>query len=355
MPASATSTDAAGELAALLATVQRNCDLADAHHAAEKSLCTYLLGMREYYRWEADLPLGQAPERERLSRWIADREVRWERLRDEGAAFDPLPLAAGIDPFDEARVNGELAGRELVYGAGIGLFGAPLFFLAERRSEQRRDGAQVIVAGHEFARGFAAPPAASRGDTVIVRLDAMRRWLWTRNEGARRTPVDNAFGAALRGYGDPADADTVERMAVGEAETLILHELGELQAAAMFGEPWEAMLAASDDRRTELTLRSVRDLLADCRVTLPALIERPGDASLFFWLANFDGLRRALAPELAAAFSVQPQRIDRAALDRAAKLGRKTWGAVADDLLSVWRRDGNAALKARVASLSAAQ
>jgi len=346
---------AAGALATLAAAVQRNCDLADAHHADGKSLCTYLLGMREYFRWETRLPPGQAPERAALSRWIAQREARWELLREDGAAgFAPLPIAEGIDPFDDERVNRHLVGQEVVYGAGVGLFGAPLFFLARRESDHFRDGARVIVAGAELARGFVAAPAVSRGDTVIIRRDALRRWLWTRIEAAQREPADNAFGTALRAYGDPADAATVERMAQGETETLILHELGELKAGGLLGAEWEAMLAGIGDRRTELLVRAVRDLLADCLVTLPALIERQADTSLHFWRASFDGLRRVLDPDLAAACRASPPGIDRSALDRAAQRGRETWREVAEDLLSNWRRGGNAALQARAAALSAA-
>jgi len=354
-PALSAQALAADGLTALVAAVQRNCDLADAHHADGKSLCTYLLGMREYFRWETRLPLGKAPERAALSCWIAQREAHWELLRENGSArFAPLPLADGIDPFDDERVNRYLASQGIVYGAGIGLFGAPLFFLAERESDQLRDGARVIVAGTELARGVVAPPAASRGDTVIIRRDALRRWLSTRIEGAQRGPADNAFGTALRAYGDPADAATVERMAHGETETLVLHELGELRAAALLGEEWETMLAGIDDRRTELLVRAVRDLLADCLVTLPALTERQAAASLQFWRANFDGLRRVLAPDLATAFGAPLSRIDLAALDRATRVGRKTWRAVADHLLTEWRRGGNAALQARAAALSAA-
>jgi hypothetical protein len=301
------------------------------------------------------LPLGEAPERSALAGWISDREQRWERLHDAGAtAFAALPLEGGLDPFDETEANGRLAGHGLVYGAGIGLFGAPLFFLAACESDKAREGARVIVAGTELARGFMAPPAVSRGDTVIVRRDALRRWLWTRTEAARRGPAENAFGAALRAYGDPADAATVERMAEGEIETLILHELGELQAATLLGTDWEQMLCGIDDRRTELLVRAVRDLLADCLVTLPALVRRQADASLNFWLANFDGLRRMMAPDLAVAFGGQPPRIDHAALERAAQRGRDVWREAADDLLSNWRRGGNTALRARAAVLPAA-
>ncbi|HSP01523.1 MAG TPA: hypothetical protein VLN90_08695, partial [Thioalkalivibrio sp.] len=39
------------QLSDLRQSVQRNCDIADARHAGNDTLCTYLLKMREFYRW----------------------------------------------------------------------------------------------------------------------------------------------------------------------------------------------------------------------------------------------------------------------------------------------------------------
>jgi hypothetical protein len=103
------------------------------------------------------------------------------------------------------------------------------------------------------------------------------------------------------------------------------------------------MLAASD-RRTELMLRAVRDLLADCLVTLPELLAHDGDASLLFWFATFDGMRRQLAPELAAAHCSKSNKIDRAALASAARASEIHWHELARELLALWQRYGSAAL-----------
>ncbi|MCS6786726.1 MAG: hypothetical protein NZ524_06820, partial [Thiobacillaceae bacterium] len=46
------------DLAALINAVQRNCDISDAQYAGDLTLCTFLLKMRELYRWEHDIPLG---------------------------------------------------------------------------------------------------------------------------------------------------------------------------------------------------------------------------------------------------------------------------------------------------------
>jgi len=333
-------------IAALTDAVQRNCNLADALHAQEKSLCTYLLGMREYFRWSEQLPLGTAPDKERLSRWIAHQEMAWDDLRGhDSTAFEGLPLDGEIDPFDEASVNERIASHGLVYGAGIGLFRAPMFFLGRRRSEQMRGTAKVIVADRELARGFVAAPATSRSSTIIVRLDALRRWLWTRAEAAQRNDRERTFAAALQAYGAAEGvADAVDRMAQAEVETLVLHELGELRAGELLGAVWEDMLADVDDRRTELTLRAIRDVLADCLVTLPNLIARETSASLLFWFATFDGLRRALAPSLAEAYRAEAGQLDLAALDRAAQTARDRWLTTALELCITWRSGGSAAV-----------
>jgi hypothetical protein len=345
------------DIASLAAAVQANCDFADALHAREKSLCTYLLGMREYFRWSAQLAPGTAPDRARLSAWIAAREQEWDALRDRaGAGFAALPLAGGVDPFDERSANRELDAHGLVYGAGIGLFGAPMFFLARRQSSTTRAGARVIVAGTELARGITAAPATSRDSTIVIRGDALRRWLWTRAESALRGPRASAFAHALRAYG-AADhpATAVERMAEAEAETLILHELGELRAGELLGPEWEDMLAGVDDRRTEVVLRAVRDVLADCLHTLPELIARGANASLLVWFATFDGLRRALAPDFADAYDAGTNRLDVAALGRAIDSGRQLWSGIAAELLDHWRDGGAEAVRREAARLAAGQ
>jgi len=339
------------DAAALTAAVQANCDLADALHAREKSLCNYLLGMREYFRWSARLPLAQSPGRSELSQWIARRENDWDALRDRGSSFVPLPLAGGIEPFDEPTANRALEPSGLVYGAGLGLFGAPMFCLAQRMRDEVRDGVRVIFAGPELARGITAAPATSRGGTIVIRRDALRRWLWTRAESALRGPADAAFALALRAYGGGDVPAAVEGMADGETETLVLHELGELRASDRLGPDWERMLLEVD-RRTEVVLRAVRDLLADCQVTLPQLAGGAADRSLLFWFATFDGVRRALAPELAGPFGA-PEHIDRAALLQAADTGTRRWEDRAGELLACWRAGGADAVQHAAARLAA--
>ena len=327
--------------APLLAAVQRNCDIADARHAREVTLCTYLLEMREFYRWEQELPLGAPPPRDEVGRWINEREARWEELADQD--YVPLPLAGDrVDPFEAAAVNASLLPEGLVYGAGIGRFHKPHFFLGRLDRVETHDGLSVLVCDCEYARDITAVPAALQGRTVIVRREAMRQWLWEKVEAwsMKRTPGAMARALEAYGYGDdPATA--LARMSERETETLILHERGEHAAGRLLGPDWEAMLAGCSKRRPELLARAVRDNLADCLVTLPVLVARDDPASLHFWFANFDGMRRELFPWLVDAYERWVADGDGGGLDAAIAAGRDHWRNAGKAILAGYRGDAD--------------
>lgn len=326
--------------APLIAAVRTNCHISDARHARDMTMCTYLLEMRELFRWERGLPLGAPVPQRDVGAWIAEREALWAQLED--APHVPLPLSGrAVDPYDVAAANCALAPHGLVYGAGIGRFGKPQFFVAERAREERREGLAVLVAGREYARDLSAAPAASRGGTVYVRLESLQRWLWERAEAWLGKRGDGALKAALDGYGFAEDREAaIARMADAEAETLILHEVGEAQAGALLGPEWERMLAVLTRRRTELFVRAVRDHLADCLVTLPALLARDAGPSVHFWFANLQGLRLQLYPRVLHAYA--RWRAGEAAPLRAAIAdGARHWERVAREALALHdRSDG---------------
>jgi hypothetical protein len=341
-------------------TVQRNCHVTDARYARGMTLCTYLLEMREFFRWEHGIPLGETPPRSEVGPWLSAREALWEQL--EQAGFENIPLdAAGVDPFDVATINRRLLPEGLVYGAGIGRFHKPHFFLGKLRQASSEHGAQVLVCGCEYARDLTAIPAALQGDTIIVRQEALRQWLWEKAEAWALKRQAGAMQSALAAYGYFDDAakqvplgcaaGALERMTEGETETLILHEQGEFLAGRQLGPGWEDMLSGLGRRRAELLLRAVRDNWADCLSTLPRLLARradapqevpAGDASLHFWFSNFDGMRRELFPLLAAAYHEWTAGGGRAALERAVARGAVHWGEVAASMLQRFEADAAA-------------
>src|SRR5512134_2735857 len=327
----------------LVDAVQRNCDIADARHARDMTLCTYLLEMRELYRWEQDMPLTALPPKDALGRWLTEREARWNGL--ESSAYETLPVEqCRLDPFDVEAINDRLLPKGLVYGAGYGRFHQPQFFLGELERRETREGVRVLVAGRERARGISAPPAAYQNGAILVRQDALRRWLWEKVELWGMKKGGGPLAAALEAYGFEADPEgALERMTGAETETLILHELGEALAEEALGPAWAEMLAGFRGRRAEVLARAVRDNLADCLSTLPALLERDARASLHFYFAHREGMRRELFPSLTAAYRSWCESGATDALLAAVDAGSEHWRRSALGLLDLTRSDPAAA------------
>jgi hypothetical protein len=338
----------------LRTAVQANCHVTDARHARSMTLCTYLLEMRELFRWERGVALASSLPRAEVGAWIAKREALWETLED--ADYRPLPLDGGeVDPWDVDAVNRAVAPRGLVYGAGVGRFGKPQFFLGVLEREESRDGMRILVAGRELARDLSAAPAAMRGDTVSVRLESFARVLWERAEAWALKRPDGALKAALDAHGyEPGDASAFDRMAAAEAETLILHELGEREAGRLLGPDWETMLIGLQRRRAEIFARAVRDHLADCLVTLPALLDRRAPAAIHFWFANLDGMRRELFPRALCAYEAWRAGDRGRALRAAIAAGVPHWRRLAAQVLEIHASGSRRAEEAIEALSSAA-
>jgi hypothetical protein len=114
----------------------------------------------------------------------------------------------------------------------------------------------------------------------------------------------------------------------------VLHEEGELAAGRLLGEAWARKLGGFTGKRAELLARAVRDNLADCLVTLPALLQRGATDSLHFWFSTFDGLRRELFPRLVAAYSIVGSG-DTVLLAAAAAAGRIHFASLGQRLLDM--------------------
>lgn len=313
----------------LAQAVQRNCDISDARHAGDYGMCTFLLKMREFYRWEQELPLTRALPREALGDWLSAREALWRRIEAED--FEPLPLEAGAaEPMAAEAANRELLPRGVVYSAGYGRFGKPVFFLGALLRVEEREGLRVILSSCEYARELAAPPAMLQGRTIYVRQESVRRYLWEKIEEWQWRKAGNRMARALAGYDFIADPEgALARMAGNEIESMILHEIGEARAGELLGPAWEDMLASVQGAGAEVEARAVRDLLADCLVTLPALIARENRPALHFHFATFDAPRRELFPEALEAYEAFAAGGSLRRLARVAAEGAERWLAEA--------------------------
>ena len=319
----------------LASAVQRNCDISDARHAGDYGLCTYLLKMREFYRWENELPFSRKLPKDQLGEWLTDRERLWDGIEED--RFLGLPLWSGeVDPFEAEVANRTLLPRGLVYSAGYGRLRKPMFFLADLQRVEERSGFKVLVSSCEHARELSAPPAMLQGRTIFLRQESLRRYLWEKVEEWQWRKLDNPMGRALANYGFAADPDAaLARMAENEAETMIPHEVGEARAGEMLGEAWSGWFASSVPARSEPFVRAVRDLLADCLSTLPGLLSEPNVPALHFYFATFDAPRRQLFPQAMEAYEhfVRTGMNDR--LVRVAQEGAERWLAATRSLIGL--------------------
>lgn len=282
--------------------VQHNCHISDGLHAQDYGLCTYLLKMRELYRWERGLPLSASLPNEEVGQWLSAREQLWDELAEK--SYDCIPIDGECyDPFETARINRVLLPQGIVYGGGYGQFCKPLFFIGGLLEQKWQDGLQVIISADEYARDLSAPPAMTLDRTIFIRQESVRRNLWERIEGWNWKKPDNHFARLMALYEAEDDIEAaLDNMTVDETESIIQHELGEVQAGRLLGDDWEKMLVAIAGTKAELIARAVRDHLADCWVTLPRLLESRETARLLLYLANLKGMRQALFPALVDAY-----------------------------------------------------
>ena len=333
--------------------VQRNCDISDARHAGDYGLCTFLLKMREYYRWENELPFAHSLPKDDVGDWLKTREQQWDGIEAED--FAALPLADGaLDPFDVEGANRDLLPQGYVYSAGYGRLQKPIFFLGRLLRVDERAGVKVLISSCEYARELAAPPAMLQGATIFVRQESVRRYLWEKIEEWQWRMQDNAMARALASYDFVTDtAAALERMADIEMESMILHELGEAHAGALLGEGWRDLMLSLARTKGEPVARAVRDLLADCLSTLPELLTRGNLPALHFHFATFDAPRRQLFPQALEAYEhfLRHDAADR--LWQVVHEGQERWLAAARRLLALDAPAVESALEALLQDASA--
>jgi hypothetical protein len=96
----------------------------------------------------------------------------------------------------------------------------------------------------------------------------------------------------------------MEAILEDEVNVYIRHELGEVYENLFPVDTWRELIAAFPQSPIELLVRALRDLLADTNDhgTLNFIIREKKAASLGFFTAFLDGLRRELFPEMRRVF-----------------------------------------------------
>lgn len=325
----------------LAENVQKNCHISDAQFAGNYTMCIFLLKMREYFRWEQGIPLSHPLPHNLLGDWLVAREESWESLASESLV--PLEIdGRQFDPFDSSAINRHLNPEGWVYSAGYGLYQKPCFFLARLSRKEEQNGMTLYLSAEEVARDLAAPPAMQQGKHIFIRQESLRRFIWEKMEElGHRKSAENPMTRALSCFEGMDLESTLDRMTENETGTLILHENGEAMIHDLLGDEWEELLHSLPRSRSEFLLRAVRDNLADCISTLPALIEEDNVPALHFYFANFTGMRKEIFPLVLDAYHDWLESGSHKALLSACENGREHWQSVSRKVIETWRANDN--------------
>ncbi|NOZ37035.1 MAG: hypothetical protein GXP11_03005, partial [Gammaproteobacteria bacterium] len=164
-------------------------------------------------------------------------------------------------------------------------------------------------------------------------------WRWNRPLNAMsRTLAEYDFNASNT-------EAVLEQLTDAELESTLDHEIGEIMAQDQLGEAWELLLANLPHSKAEIMLRAIRDHLADALSTLPALLQRQQTASIHFYFANLNSMRKYLYPGLTTAYEAWCQGAKFTALRKQMLAGKAHWQAVCEDILALVEGQENLDIK----------
>jgi len=295
------------DLKNLIEQICHNCSISDCRYAGTYSVCGLALRLRDLHKWEKGLEPWVEEDSSVVLEWIGEKEEEWDKL--EGQEFAEITVAGKtFDPFDVEGLNAVVVPHGLFYGAGYVQGLKPSFLLAELLETRQVEGFPVSVLGREHARDLLTVPALSQGNSILVRKESAKVFLWNLIFFLKKSSRD-ALRFALDAYGvsdhhPKALQDNFARICEDEVETYIYHELGELKDADFDREAWRNLVAAFPHSVIEFLVRAVKDILADTNEhgKLRYIIRERKAASFGLYAAFLDGLRKLLFPEIAEAF-----------------------------------------------------
>ena len=304
-----------------------NCDISDASHAGLYSICGLALRLRDLYKWENRLPPWEEKDTGEILEWIGAKEELWEDVVE----LDFCKLSVNgdrYDVFDVDRINKALEPHGLYYGAGYAYSLKPTFLLAQIEEKSIINDISVITLGHELARDLLTLPALTQGDTVLMRTEAARLYLWDQMSYIKKSGRP-ALQYALANCGLPGNNTCelrphLEQLLEIQKDSFIYHEIGEMTDTVFERTIWREIIAEHPRSPVELAARVLKDLLADTNAagTLPRIIERRNKPALAFYAAFLDGLAREFFPELRVAFQLFTESEDWSLIEQTVADGR---------------------------------
>jgi hypothetical protein len=310
----------------ILPAIRKNCIISNAHHSGLYSLCGLFLRLKDQYNWEQNNPPWNPTDKNHLLTWIDGQETLWLNYLD--SPYEPIRIdGRTLNYLNNRVINHYLLPSGLYYGAGYGRGLKPTFFLGTVKEKRLFSGYTIFILDRDLACDLSLTPAQRQGRTIVIRLDPLRFFLWSKiqeMDQLEREGTDLALGHYGWNPSLPPDAQ-LEALVRSEMETILFHELGEAKDRSIPRTLWRSLLFHFPLSRIELYLRTLKDLLADTHSggTLKYIVRKKKSGSLGFYLSNLKGLRRSLFPEIVTAIREFKIHEDWAGIEQARKEGRK--------------------------------
>ena len=120
----------------IAAQINRNCNISDAKHAGNYSICGLALRLRDLFKWEKGLKPWEEKDSAEVLEWIGNKEEHWERIAEQN--YQKLLIGENCyEPFDIDNINAVLKPLGLFYGAGYAHSLKPTFFLASVEEKKK--------------------------------------------------------------------------------------------------------------------------------------------------------------------------------------------------------------------------
>ncbi|RME68935.1 MAG: hypothetical protein D6778_01210 [Nitrospirae bacterium] len=299
------------DLEALKRQVKLNCNISDARYWGFYSICGLLMRLRSLYRSEKGMKPWESIPMEDIGPWIEEREALWRELETED--FKPIELMGEVfNPFSFDSINAIIEGEGLIYGSGYGVHRKPTFFLAELDHKEEILDFIVYYLGREHCRDLFCSPAMLQGRCIFLRRETALGFLWERlmevqGRSYIKLQILGLEPEELKNPLSEATTKTLEALADKLAKLLLLHEIGEVKEDDAPDE-WLRLIAKETDRKEELYLRAVKDIIADTSEPGPLkrAIEDEDTQLLCLYILSLDPMRRELFPEVIDFYKKDP-------------------------------------------------
>ncbi|MCX7913244.1 MAG: hypothetical protein N2511_01520 [Thermodesulfovibrionales bacterium] len=299
--------------------IKYNCDISDAKYWGYFSLCGLLLRLRELYRSENNLPPWTKIDQQKIGDWITAKEILWAEIEDK--SFINIEINGfSINPFEVVTINSLLTKNNLIYGAGYGLYKKPVFFLGELYSHSQRGEYDIYYIKKEFVRDLFTSSGMLLGKQIFIRLEQLLSILWEmflESKCKYNDYLGNVFSKVGINTEDHITEDfatKLDNLALFYSEIIVNHELAEAEET---NEEWRKIILHIEDRKLELILRNIKDVVADTSEIGPLrkIIEKKDIASLYFYISYTEMFNKSIHPELSKAFIIFKKTKDWDALD----------------------------------------